>query len=127
MLQPKSDLRAASVEDAVLSKAVVRAADHLGVTSKSLSAIIGVSEATVSRMRRQDFQLERGSKPFELGVLFVRLFRSLDAITGGDEAVSKAWIRNPNRALDATPLEKILTIAGLLDVISYLDTRRALV
>ena len=78
-------------------------------------------------MRRQDFQLERGSKPFELGVLFVRLFRSLDAITGGDEAVSKAWIRNPNRALEATPLEKILTIAGLLDVIAYLDTSRALV
>ena len=127
MLRPKPDVHAASAENAVLTKAVVRAADHLGVTSKSLSAIIGVSEATVSRMRRHDFQLERGSKPFELGVLFVRLFRSLDAITGGDETVSKAWIRNPNRALEATPLEKILTIAGLLDVIAYLDTSRALV
>ena len=127
MLRAKPDVHGALAENAVLTKAVVRAADQLGVTSKTLSAVIGVSEATVSRMRKDDFQLERGSKPFELGVLFVRLFRSLDAITGGDEAVSKAWIRNPNRALEAKPLEKILTIAGLLDVISYLDTRRALV
>ena len=124
-LQP--DIRPAPAESTVLTKAVLGAADRLGVSSKALAAIIGVSEATISRMRRRDFLLERGSKPFELGVLFVRLFRSLDAITGGDEAVSTAWIRNPNQALDARPLEKILTIAGLLDVIAYLDSRRALV
>ena len=70
------------------------------MNAKSLSAVLGVSEATVSRMRRRDFLLERGTKPFELGVLFVRLFRSLDAIVGGDEAVAKAWIKNPNLALE---------------------------
>ena len=124
-LQP--EIHAQPAENAVLTKAVLRAADRLGISSRSLAAIIGVSEATISRMRRHDFLLERGSKPFELGVLFVRLFRSLDAIAGGDEAVSTAWIRNPNSALDARPIEKILTIAGLFDVIAYLDSRRALV
>lgn len=114
-------------EAAVLTKAVISAADQLGVSARSLSAILGVSEATVSRMRRSDFLLERGSKPFELGVLFVRLFRSLDAIVGGDQSVAKAWIRNSNVALDGRPLEKIATIAGLIDVIAYLDSRRALV
>ena len=64
---------------------------------------------------------------FELGVLFVRLFRSLDAIAGGDQSVARAWIKNPNLALDGRPLEKIATIAGLIDVIAYLDGRRALV
>ena len=126
MLEPKAGLRPAA-EAGVLTEAVVRAADQLGVNARSLSAVLGVSEATVSRMRRKDFVLERGTKPFELGVLFVRLFRSLDAIVGGDETVARAWIRNPNVALDARPLEKIITIAGLIDVISYLDSRRALV
>ena len=126
MLEPKADARPTG-EALVLTEAVIRAADQLGVNAKSLSAVIGVSEATVSRMRRNDFFLERGSKPFELGVLFVRLFRSLDAIVGGDEAVAKAWIKNPNLALEARPLEKMLTIAGLIDVIAYLDGRRALV
>lgn len=126
MLEPKAGLRPAA-EAGVLTEAVIRAADQLGVNAKSLSAVLGVSEATVSRMRRKDFVLERGTKPFELGVLFVRLFRSLDAIVGGDGTVARAWIKNQNLALEARPLEKIMTIAGLFDVIAYLDSRRALV
>jgi hypothetical protein len=114
-------------ESGLLTKATLRAADMLDITAKALSSVIGVSEATVSRMRRQEFLLERGTKPFELAVLFVRLFRSLDAIAGGDATVARAWLRNANTALGARPLEKILTIAGLVDVIAYLDSRRALV
>jgi hypothetical protein len=114
-------------ESSVLTKATLRAADMLDITAKVLSSVIGVSEATVSRMRRHEFLLERGSKPFELAVLFVRLFRSLDAIAGGDADVARAWLRNANTALGERPLEKILTIAGLIDVIAYLDSRRALV
>ena len=34
---------------------------------RASAAIIGVSEETVSRMKRGDFQLEPGTKPFELG------------------------------------------------------------
>ena len=114
-------------EAAVLTRAVIRAADLLGINAKSLSAALGVSEATVSRMRRGDFLLESGTKPFELGVLFVRLFRSLDAIVGGDEAVAKAWMKNGNEALGGRPLDRVLSITGLVDVIAYLDSRRALV
>ncbi|RAZ89961.1 transcriptional regulator, XRE family protein [Mesorhizobium hawassense] len=118
---------ATAAENAVITKATLRAADLLDITAKTLALVIGVSEATVSRMRKQEFLLERGTKPFELAVLFVRLFRSLDAIVGGDETVARAWLKNPNTALDGAPLEKILTIAGLVDVIAYLDSRRALV
>ncbi|TPI15479.1 DUF2384 domain-containing protein [Mesorhizobium sp. B4-1-3] len=118
---------AAAAENAVITKATLRAADMLDITARTLALVIGVSEATISRMRRQEFLLERGTKAFELAVLFVRLFRSLDAIVGGDETVARAWLKNPNTTLDGTPLEKILTIAGLVDVIAYLDSRRALV
>ncbi|WP_269929575.1 MbcA/ParS/Xre antitoxin family protein [Aminobacter sp. HY435] len=126
-MQPLPSPGAATAPGAVITKAALRAADMLGLTSKILSAVIGVSEATVSRMRKQEFALEAGSKPFELAVLFVRLFRSLDAIVGGEEPVARAWLRNNNTALGAVPLEKIVTISGLVDVISYLDARRALV
>lgn len=114
-------------ESAVITKATLRAAERLDVTARALSTIIGVSEATVSRMRKSEFLLDKGSKPFELAVLFIRLFRSLDAITGGDETVARAWLRNANTALGGKPLEKILTVTGLVDVIGYLDARRALV
>lgn len=125
-MQPHPSAGAATAPGVVITKATLRAADMLGLTSKLLSAVIGVSEATVSRMRKQEFALEAGSKPFELAVLFVRLFRSLDAIVGGEEPVARAWLRNDNTALGAVPLEKIVTISGLVDVISYLDARRAL-
>jgi hypothetical protein len=124
-MQPRTAAKTA--ENAVLTKATLRAADLLDITARMLASVIGVSEATVSRMRRDEFLLERGTKPFELAVLFVRLFRSLDAIVGGDAAVARAWLKNANTAFDAAPLEKILTITGLVDVIAYLDSRRALV
>jgi hypothetical protein len=116
-----------AAENAVLTKATLRAAERLDVTARVLASVIGVSEATVSRMRKQEFLLERGTKPFELAVLFVRLFRSLDAIVGGDEGIARAWLKNANTAFDGAPIEKIQTISGLVDVIAYLDSRRALV
>ncbi len=109
----------------VVTKAVVKAADKLNVKAGALAPILGVSEATVSRMKRGDYCLDAGTKAFELGVLFVRLFRSLDAIVGGDEAAARAWLSNLNLALGGVPIERIRTVTGLVDVIAYLDGRRA--
>jgi uncharacterized protein (DUF2384 family) len=111
----------------VVSKAVLRAADKLNVRASALAQILGVSEATVSRMKSGDYSLKAGSKEFELAVLFVRLFRSLDAVVGGDEAVARSWLVNPNLALGDKPADKIRTVAGLFDVIAYLDARRAII
>ena len=62
-----------------------------------------------------------------LAVLFARLFRSLDALVGGDDRVAAAWLRNHNTALSGEPLLLIQTVPGLVNVIHYLDARRALV
>lgn len=114
-------------EAQVVTKATVAAADRLGLSARTLAGIVGVSEASVSRMKRLDHLLEKGTKPFELALLLIRLFRSLDAITGGDEQVARAWLKNHNTALAGIPVNKILTISGLTDVLAYLDARRALV
>jgi hypothetical protein len=114
-------------ESAALTKATIRAAQKLDLSNRALAGIIGVSEPSVTRMRRGEFTLERGHKAFELGVLFVRLYRSLDAIVGGDENVAKTWLRNDNLALGGVPLQLIQSIPGLLHAIQYLDARRAAV
>lgn len=116
-----------TAESAVLTKATLRAAERLGLAANVLSGIIGLSEASLSRMRSGRYQLEPGSKPFELALLFVRLFRSLDAIVGGDDKVARAWLQNDNHVLAGAPAQKIRTISGLVDVLAYLDARRALV
>jgi len=115
----------ADLEAVALTKAVVRAAHRLGVKNRVLAAVIGLSEATVSRMSKNEFTLARDSKSFELGAMFVRLFRALDAIAGGDETVAKAWLMNANTALRDAPINLIQTVAGLVNVVQYLDSRRA--
>lgn len=112
---------------AVVTKAVLRAADLLDVKSGTLARVIGVSEPTLSRMRRGASFVEPNQKPFELAVLFVRMYRSLDAIVGGEEAVARAWLKNNNTALHGKPIELIQSVPGLIDVVNYLDARRALV
>ncbi len=114
-------------DGAVVTKALLRAAGRLGVPQKSVSRIIGVSEATVSRMQSGRVTLAPADKPFELAALFVRLFRALDAMVGGDEAAARAWLTSENLALGGVPLERIQSVTGLVDVVAYLDSRRALV
>lgn len=124
---PKSLQVAKPDKAAVLTKAALRAATQLGLTNKVLATVIGLSEATVSRMRAGEYTLQPGHKPFELAVLFVRLYRSLDAIVGGDDAVAGAWLRSRNTLLDAEPVALIKTVPGLMNVIQYLDARRAVI
>jgi Protein of unknown function (DUF2384) len=109
----------------VLSKATIRAAEHLGVSNTLLARVLGLSDSTVSRLKNGGYVLEPESKAYELAQLFVRLFRGLSAITGGDDAAAQSWLRGPNTALGARPIERIVAIAGLFDTVAYVDSRRA--
>jgi hypothetical protein len=118
---------AAPDEAATVAKALLSAAERLQLSNRALGRIVGLSEASVSRMGKGAYTLKRDDKAFELGLLFIRLFRSLDAIVGGDEAVARAWLRSDNMVLGGKPLKLIETVPGLANVLAYLDSRRALV
>ena len=109
----------------VIGHAALRAADHLGLRSTVLATILGLSEATVSRLKSADYALDPASKPYELAVLFVRLFRGLDAIVGGDMAAARSWLTTENTALRDKPLTLIKTVTGLVETVQYVDARRA--
>ena len=110
----------------VLSKAAVRAAGLLRIRQTELAAIIGVSPAVVSRVAAGR-HLPATGKTLELATLFVRVFRSLDAIVGGEEAVAATWLRQANSALGGKPIDSLKTVTGLTATLAYLDARRALV
>jgi len=117
----------AASEEAVVTRATLRAAARFGLSNKVLARVLGLSEATVSRMGSGSYLLRPGDKSFDLALLFVRLFRSLDAIAGGDERTTRAWLRTENIALGGVPVSLIESVAGLVNVVGYLDARRALV
>jgi len=109
---------------AVLTKAVVRAAQLLSFSQRELARILGVSEATASRLCAGSYQLSAARmKEWELALLLVRLFRSLDALWGHEEA-AHTWLASHNVALAARPLDLVPTIEGLVRVVNYLDNAR---
>ncbi len=123
--QPKSRHAAAPDPAAVLATATQRAAALLGINGAALARVLGVSEATVSRIARGERGLSPEAKEGELALLLVRLYRSLDALVGNDEARRLAWMRSPNDTLGGVPATLILTAQGLVSAVAYLDAMRA--
>ena len=116
-----------NAESKVLTKAVARASLAMGISQKELSDIIGLSPATVSRMKRGAYCIDRSQKSWQLGLLLVRLFRGLDAICGGDEATFRSWLRSFNSDLNAVPLQLLSSVHGLVATADYVDASRAIV
>jgi transcriptional regulator with XRE-family HTH domain len=114
--------RTAPRADLVLTRAVLRAAERLDLSQRDLAVVLGVSPSTLSRLGRRP--LDPQSKEGELAILFVRLYRSLDALLDGDGAKARAWLAAPNHHLGGTPAELIRTVTGLVHVIEYLDAMR---
>jgi hypothetical protein len=71
------------------------------------------------------YVLQTDRKEWQLAALFVRLFRSLDSITGGRDDLSRAWLRGYNRALGAVPASLLADIESFVRVVQYLDASRA--
>jgi hypothetical protein len=115
--------RASPDAAAVLAKAVLSAASRLGLRNKRLAAILGASEASISRL-----QAGRGiapeSKEGQLALLFLRLYRSLDALVGGDDRRASDWLHAPNDHLGGVPADRLSEVQGLVDVVEYLDAVR---
>ena len=109
--------------DLVVARAVLRAADNLSISQKDLAKILGVSAASVSRLGRER-TIAPASKEGELALLFLRMYRSLDAIVGGSDDAAARWLRADNRHLGGVPAQLILTVTGLAHVAEYLDALR---
>jgi transcriptional regulator with XRE-family HTH domain len=111
-------------EAGVLSRSVVRAARLLGLSQRALAQVLGISDATSSRLFAGKYLLSRDrAKEWELGVLFIRLFRSLDALWGHEDA-AHVWLASDNTTLGAAPADLLGSVQGLVRVVAYLDSAR---
>jgi DNA-binding XRE family transcriptional regulator len=118
---PRPEARVAPAGE-VLTRAARRAAELLDLTQKDLAQVIGLSPATVSRLPHRP--LDPSAKEGELAILFVRMFRSLDALVGGDVVAARKWLHAQNTHLSGVPAHLILSVTGLVDVVEYLDAMR---
>lgn len=107
-----------------VSKAVVRAAGLLHINQAHLAEILGVSRASASRLANGTYHLDPArAKEWELALLFLRVYRSLDAVVGHEEDAQQ-WLNGTNTALGAVPLELMRSAEGLVRTVHYLDAAR---
>jgi len=107
----------------VLTGAVRRTATRLGLQQKDLAAILGVSAATLSRLG-SGRTIAPDAKEGELALLLIRVYRSLDAMVGGNEQKAHAWFWAHCAPLAGVPGELVTTVTGLVSVAEYLDALR---
>ena len=92
---------------------------------RTLAGIIGVSASTISRAAHGGAPIDAASKAGELAKLWVRVFRSLDAIVGSNDVAARAWLNGANAAFGGEkPIDRVLSAEGLIHVLHYLDTAR---
>lgn len=109
----------------IVTSALSKAVQKLRFTQSELADVLGVSKSTASRIMNGTHVLKEGHKDYEIAVIFLRIFRSLDAVTGGDDRVNVDWMRNENTALSGVPAALVKNLTGLMNVVTYLDAQRA--
>lgn len=106
----------------VVIKSFNNACQKIGVSREQASKIIGVDKATLSRNKQKGFDPE--SKTGELCLQFIRAYRSLYAMAGGNYAFMQHWLNTHNKALSGKPIDQMESIVGLVMVNDYLDALR---
>ena len=104
---------------AVLGEAFANAGRFLGMSQADLGSVIGKDRTAVSRGR-----LDPDSKAGELALLFIRCYRALYALTGGNAKHMAHWMHTENRHTGGVPVEQVKTVQGLIAVLEYLDAIR---
>lgn len=107
----------------VLTRAFLRTGERLGLQQNQLAPVLGTSPASMSRLSRSRF-IQPESKEGELAVLFVRLYRGLDTLLGGDDEANQRWFHARNSHLGGVPAELVRSVEGLVRVVGYLDAMR---
>ncbi|HEX4856718.1 MAG TPA: XRE family transcriptional regulator [Limnobacter sp.] len=113
-------LKAKPDAQSVLNKALGNSAEQLGLTQSQLAQIIGKDRSAISRGN-----ISPDSKAGELALYFIRCYRALYALMGGDQDNMRHWIKTVNSHLgDVSPMERMTSVAGLVEVMQYLDAIR---
>lgn len=117
----KTPDKAVISKEAVLSKALKKASQYWDISNKQLGEFCGLSEATISRLKNGQYILDYNTKSWQLAVIFLRIFRGLDAYMGGNVNNEKAWLQANNIALGGKPIELMKNVEGLTNVAQYID------
>jgi hypothetical protein len=106
----------------VVSKSFINACQALGLKFNESAKLLGINASTLTRSRVKG--IDPKSKTGEIALQFIRAYRSLYAIAGGDKDFMLHWFNGENKALHDSPRNLVGSIMGLIMVNQYLDAMR---
>jgi len=106
-------------KSAVLGRSLLAAAEELGVSKSDIGSIIGRNRTTIDRNG-----IDPNTKAGELALMFIRIYRSLFALMGGDKDNMRHFLHTNNLGTHGVPAEQIHHIQGMVAVCTYLDAMR---
>jgi hypothetical protein len=113
-------VEAAPSDARLVADACLKAAAELRLSKEELGEIVGRHRTSLERSG-----LEPSSKEGQLGLLFLRVARSLDALMGADVELMRHWLEQPNAHLAGQcPRQLLFSVEGLGRVAAYLDAMR---
>jgi len=102
----------------LVAQACGRAAQVLGLSTSELSELL-----TQHQPNADGQDLDPTTREGQLALLFLRVYRSLHGLYGGDQRLMRHWIEQPNRHLgEQSPRLLLARIEGLNCVADYLDS-----
>jgi hypothetical protein len=93
----------------------------LGLNIEQAASLVGVGRSTLIR-KNDGFEIH--SKQAELQILFIRMYRSLFALFGGNQKAMLHWFDNGNKCIRGVPKDLCFTVTGLVNINAYLDGLR---
>lgn len=110
-------------ENHVLAVALTNIKNILHLSSDELGKIIGFHRNTIDRLLKKG-EIDPRSKEGECSLLFIRIYRSLFALNGGNKEAIRHWLTTNNRHIQGVPLDIMKSVLGLTRVVNYLDAIR---
>ena len=104
----------------VLAEAILNTADLLGLSQTQLAAVMGLDLASMNQIEFSAV-LEPASPQGEAGLLLIRLYQSLSALTGGDSEWIDYFMNAFNTATNGVPIQQIQTREGLEKVLTVVE------
>ena len=104
----------------VLAEAVLKTADLIGLSNTQLAAVRCLDLASMNQIEFSAV-LEPASAHGEAGLLLIRLYQSLSALTGGDSEWIDYFMNACNTATDGIPIQQIQNRKGLEKVLTVVE------
>ena len=103
----------------VLGRSAYAAGEVLGLSRSDVGDIVGRNRTSIDRNG-----INPRTKSGELALMLIRVYRSLFALMGGDEANIRHFMQTANHGTGGVPAAQIQTVQGLVAVCEYLDAIR---